>query len=55
MCPQLAMAVVVEPFNRCIFDRSVHALDLSVRPGMAHLGQPMLDPIFRTSHSKHMG
>lgn len=55
MCPQLVMAVVVEPFDCGILDRSVHAFDLSIRPGVTHFGQPMFDPIFRASHSKHMG
>lgn len=55
MCVQLVMAVVVEPFDRGIFDRSVHALDLAVRPGMTHFGQPMVYTVFCASHSKHMG
>ena len=41
------MAVVVEPFDRGVLDRSVHAFDLSIRPGVTHFGQPMLDPILR--------
>gem|GEM_PF-4909663 len=29
MCPQLVVAVVVEAFDRCLFDRAGHALDLA--------------------------
>ncbi len=55
MRAQLIMAVVVKPFDRGVFDSPIHSLDLPIRPGMAHLGQSVFDPVFCTAHSKHMG
>lgn len=54
MRAQLIVTIVVEPFDRSVFDRAVHPLDLSVRPGVAHLGEPVFDPVLRAPHSKHM-
>ena len=48
------MAVVLEPFDYGILDRSIHAPDLSIRR-VRQFGQPMRDPILRAPHSKHMG
>jgi len=48
------MVLVVEAFNRRFFDGPVHPFNLSVRPRMLNLGQPMLDAVFLTTHVKHM-
>src|ERR1700730_17631614 len=40
--------------NSGFLDRSVHALDLAVRPWMLDLGQPMFDVIFLAAHIEHM-
>ena len=42
------MRVVVVAFDRRFFDCPVHALDLTVRPGVVHLGQPVVDLMFAT-------
>jgi hypothetical protein len=39
---QLIVAVVVEAFDGGVLDRSVHVFDLTVRPRMVGLGQPIL-------------
>jgi hypothetical protein len=54
MYTQLHMAVVVEAFHRCIFDRTVHSLDLSIRPGVTHFRLSVIYPIFFAAHAKHM-
>src|SRR3546814_13483984 len=41
----LAVVVVVETFDGGLLDRAVHPLDLAIRPGMLHLGQPVLDGV----------
>jgi hypothetical protein len=40
--------------NGRFLDRSVHALDLAVRPWMLDLGQPMFDAIFSAALIEHM-
>ena len=35
----------MESLDGCVLDRAVHPLDLSVRPGMIDLGEPVLDAI----------
>src|SRR5450432_2767021 len=42
---RVVMAVVVIAFDGRFLDGSVHALDLTVRPGVFDLGQPVLDAI----------
>lgn len=67
MCTQLIVAVVVESFDRGVLDCSIplagrcllasaekHSFDLPVRPGMAHFGQSVFDPIFSAAHTEHM-
>ena len=46
MAAELVVAVVVEPLHGGVLDRAVHSLDLTIRPGMFHLGQPVLNPMF---------
>lgn len=41
-------------FDGCFLDRSVHAFDLTIGPGMLDPGQAMLDPVFPASHIEHM-
>ena len=44
------MAVVTVSFHYCVFNRSVHQLDLAIGPGMVWLGQAVLDPICLADH-----
>jgi hypothetical protein len=39
------VVIVVEPFDDGPLDRAVHPLDLTIRPGMLHLGQPVFDTV----------
>ena len=48
------MTVVMVPFDGRFLDRSVHALDLPVGPGMFDFGQSMIDPVFAAAHVEHM-
>ena len=48
MAAELLVAVVVVALDGSILDCAVHSLDLSVRPGMVHLGQAVLDPVVFT-------
>src|SRR3546814_1479439 len=41
--PQPVVAVVVVAANGGLFDRAVHAFDLTVGPGVVRLGEPMVD------------
>ena len=50
MRSQLIVGVAVEPLYGCLFDRAVHPLDLTVRPRMVRLGQPVLDPVGFADH-----
>ena len=49
------MSIVMIALNSGFLDRSVHALDLAVRPWMLDLGQPVFDVIFPAAHIEHMG
>lgn len=40
------VAVVVVALNGRILDRANHSLDLTIGPGVVHLGQPVLDVVF---------
>jgi hypothetical protein len=44
------MAVVVEAFDRGVLDRSVHPIDLTIRPWMVGFGQAMLDTVGLADH-----
>ncbi len=46
MLPELLMGIVVVTIDRRLFERAVHPLDLTIRPGMIGLGQAMLNPVF---------
>ena len=46
MASKLIVAGIVMASDGGVFDGSVHALDLTVGPGMIGLGQAMLDPVF---------
>lgn len=52
MVTKLLLRVVVITIDRRLFKRAVHALHLSVRPGMIGLGQPMLNLMFGTDAVK---
>jgi len=55
MRAQLVMAIVVIPFDGSVFNRVVHALNLTVRPRVVWLGQAMLNAICSTNHVKPHG
>ena len=55
MRAEVVMAIVVIPFDGCVFNRAVHALDLSVRPRVVWLGQAMLNAICSANHVKPHG
>lgn len=38
LLPKLIVAVVIEPPDCAVFDRTVHLLDLTVRPAIERLG-----------------
>ncbi len=40
---QLLVVVVVKAFDGCVLDRAVHSFDLTIRPGVLDLGQPVLN------------
>ena len=54
MLSKLIMAVVIVALDGSVLDRSVHALDLAIGPGMLDLGQPMFDAILLAAHIEHM-
>ena len=43
------------PFDCCFLDGSVHAFNLSIRPGVFDPGQPVVDVIFTAAHIEHVG
>ena len=45
---------MVAPYG-CFFERSVHAFDLAVCPGMIDLGQSVLDTVFGAHAIEDMG
>ena len=51
---ELLMTVVVIAFDGRFLDRSVHALDLTVRPGVFDLGQPAPDAILPAADVEHV-
>ncbi len=50
MCAQLVVALVVETFFCCVFDRAVHAFDLAVCPRVIGLSKPVLYAVSLTDH-----
>ncbi len=42
---EIFMAFVVIPTDGRLFDGPVHSFNLTVRPGVFYLGQPVLDAI----------
>ena len=52
---ELPVAVIMIAFNGCLFDCSVHALDLAIGPRMLHFCEAMFDVVFLASHVKHVG
>ena len=55
MASQLIVAVIVVAFDGSVLDGSVHSFDLSIRPGVFDLGQPVVDIIFAAAHIEHVG
>ena len=43
--PELVVGVVVVSLDGRVFDRAVHPFDLTVGPGVVHLGEPVLDVV----------
>src|SRR5687767_13739306 len=52
MLTKLLMRVVVVTVNCRLFESAIHALHLTVRPGMIGLSQAMLDTLFGTDAIK---
>ena len=54
MSAELVVGVVVEALDGCFFDYPVRAFDLIVGPGVARLGEPVVDGNFgRNRVRKH--
>jgi hypothetical protein len=51
----LIVAVIVVAFDGSVLDGSVHSFDLSIRPGVFDLGQPVVDIIFAAAPIEHVG
>ena len=49
------MAVVVVALDGGVLEGAVHPLDLAVRPGMARLGQAVLDVVLRAGELEGVG
>lgn len=47
MLPELVVGFVVAAFDGRALDRSVHPFDLPVGPGVARLGEPVVDVVLR--------
>lgn len=43
MLSEVLVGLVVEAFDGCFFEGSVHAFDLAVGPGVLGLGEPVVD------------
>ncbi len=52
---QIFMSFVVVPFDRRVFDRTVHPLDLAVRSRVIGLRQPVLDIVLAAGPVEDMG
>lgn len=52
---ELVVAVVMIALDGCVLDRSVHSLDLTIRPRMVDLGEAMLDAVLPAAHGEHVG
>ena len=50
MAAKLVVAVVVVALDGRVLDRPVHPPDLTIRPRMVRLGQPMLNPVGLANH-----
>ncbi|WP_105402558.1 MULTISPECIES: hypothetical protein [unclassified Neorhizobium] len=46
MLAKLIIASLIIAFDGCIFDRSVHSLELIVGPGVSGLGRPVFNTVF---------
>src|SRR3954471_7726333 len=55
MLTKLLMSVVVVTIDRCLLERAVHPLHLTIRPGVIGFGQPMFDAMFGTDAVKQQG
>ncbi len=54
MLTELIVAGVMIPSDCCLFECSVHPLDLPIGPGMVRFRQPMLDTLLGTDPIKQM-
>ena len=50
MAAKLSVAVTVVALYGRVFDRPVHPLNLTIRPRMVRLGEPVFDPICLAGH-----
>ena len=55
MLTKLIVGLIVVAAHRCFFHGAVHALNLTVGPGMVRFGEPVLDAVFLAAHIEHMG
>ena len=53
MVTKLLMSIVVVAIDGGFLERSIHALDLAVRPGMIGFGEAMLDAMLGADAVKH--
>src|SRR5262249_18481184 len=52
---QLVMVVVMIALDSCFFDGAVHALNLTIGPGMLGLCEPVIDVGFRAGEFEGVG
>ncbi len=55
MRPKLLMGVVVVTIDRRFFEGTVHALNLTIRPRVIRLSQPMFNPVLGADAVKQQG
>jgi hypothetical protein len=55
MAAHLLLRVIIRAPDDCTLEDAVHALDLSVRPGMARFGQAMIDAVLGISQFEGVG
>ena len=54
VCFELIVSIVMIALDGGFLDCAVHALDLTIGPGMLDLGQPMFDPVLLAARIGHM-
>lgn len=54
MSVELAVAIVMVPFDSSLLDHPVHPFNLAVGPWMPDLGEPVLDAVLVAPHVEHV-